>query len=472
LPLRKHSPAALNAVLLGLPAAEAESLARSARALARTRRLIYMDDGRDGPVERLIELKLRPRPMTADRARFFQHIAKRVRAAQAVIAAEWAVNERLREAMPMTPPEVAFHLDLRRRGGARAYAAPIVSRLDASADLYGADWRETLRLFEVNSVGIGGIDLISTGDRVVRDTVVRKLGLKLRPFPDLRAKLLALLVSTARARGAGARPVIALIEDRSSLIGTLEYDAFQVFFRTAGARCVLADPREMEPGKGGRAVVRGEVCDVVYRDLETQDLLDLKGKGADGAQAAFREAFLHGRVVSGPAGDFDHKSLFEVLTDPAWARLFSRADRDLFARHVLWTRLVRERRTPGPEGREVDLVPFIRKNRARLVMKPNRLFGGKGVVCGPDVTQSEWEKTLEGALKTRDHVVQRLGEMKREPFPILDGAGPAGTLAECYVDCGFFLCGPAFGVLSRACPRRVVNVSSGGGICAVLQEQS
>jgi hypothetical protein len=52
-------------------------------------------------------------------------------------------------------------------------------------------------------------------------------------------------------------------------------------------------------------------------------------------------------MVSSIAGDLDHKTCFEVLTDEeVAARVFSVAERQLFRRHILWTRMVTQRETP------------------------------------------------------------------------------------------------------------------------------
>ena len=66
---------------------------------------------------------------------------------------------------------------------------------------------------------------------------------------------------------------------------------------------------------------------------------------------AIRALFLQNRMVSAIGGDLDHKSCFEVLTsEELAARYFSIAERQLFRRHVLWTRIVSERRTDTPDG--------------------------------------------------------------------------------------------------------------------------
>jgi len=52
------------------------------------------------------------------------------------------------------------------------------------------------------------------------------------------------------------------------------------------------------------------------------------------------------------------KAFFAVLTDPRHAALFNAREHEVIARHVPWTRVVREGRTS--KGAETfDLVPWV-----------------------------------------------------------------------------------------------------------------
>ena len=118
--------------------------------------------------------------------------------------------------------------------------------------------------------------------------------------------------------------------------------------RSAASTLHHADPRELRL-VGDEVFYEDVRVDVAYRDYEIRDLLALErehGKPLD----AIRALFLQNRMVSSIGGDLDHKSCFEVLTsEELAARYFSVAERQLFRRHVLWTRVVSQRahRHPG-----------------------------------------------------------------------------------------------------------------------------
>ena len=93
-------------------------------------------------------------------------------------------------------------------------------------------------------------------------------------------------------------------------------------------------------------------------------------------------------------------------------------------RHLLWTRLVAERHTVSPTGERIDLLEYVRRERESLVLKPNREYGGEGVVVGPTATQSEWESALDAALADETRwVIQQLASIPVKPFHVLDDSG-------------------------------------------------
>lgn len=433
------------------------------RALSRRRELVYQDAGKI----RVIALKLRPRLMSAAQAVYLRRVASAVAAVQRRVARAYADDPALQRALPLTEPEESFF----RAAAAHphAFAAPVVSRLDTSVALDRPTWRDGMRLFELNSVGIGGMDLVAVSESVVRDLcvpVLRRLAgpMTARLGADNRDQLLAMLRAHASSLGV-AKPVIGLVEDRSEPDGTIEYDHFARHFAARGARVVLGDVRELDRD-GSRLTVGGKPVDLVYRDVEIQDLFDLDRVSR--AREALKVALAGGRAVSALAGDLDHKSLWEVFTDERFARYLAPSERRLLARHALWTRLVYPRRTRDALGRSLDLEREVRRHRERYVLKPNRAYGGRGVTPGVDVAQTAWDRTLERALaRPGTWAVQALGEVMTEDFPGVDSHGTARLMRH-YVDCGVYRIGDGFGILSRAAMRRVVNVSSGGGLAAMF----
>jgi uncharacterized circularly permuted ATP-grasp superfamily protein len=112
------------------------------------------------------------------------------------------------------------------------------------------------------------------------------------------------------------------------------------------------------------------------------------------------------------------KASFELLSDEAYASWFTSKERAAIARSIPWTRRMADRRTTY-NGCSVELVDFVRQNRARLVLKPNDDYGGHGVFFGPQLDESAWDNAITTALSS-DYVAQEVVELFPEEFPIFD----------------------------------------------------
>jgi hypothetical protein len=349
---------------------------------------------------------------------------------------------------------------------------PTFGRLDALADFRAPNWRETLQYLEPNLHGVGGLHLVPSAAEVVAAVMAPALGvvepeLALAPTPDLRALLVDTLVRQLEAldeRG-GA---VALLEPLDAEDGPNDQEPLARHMRERyGLTVVHADPQDLRCRHG--EVWCGDVrVAVAYRDYDVLDLVDLAEEGVD--VSAMRQLFRENRVVSSIGAEVDQKACWEVFTDPELAaRHFTAEERYVFERHVLWTRLLVERKTPDPAGREVDLLEWVRCERERLVLKPNRAYGGVGVMVGPAVSQHEWEAALDAALADDEDrwVVQRVATIPVYEFPARDETGAVHE-APYHVVYGFAPTAERVAVLTRASQRQVINVAQRGGLAAVM----
>src|SRR6516165_10362399 len=171
---------------------------------------------------------------------------------------------------------------------------------------------------------------------------------------------------------------IAFIEPTHAGSGPDEQAALANYYHERyGLRVLHADPSELSL-EGGQVICQGVPLELAYRDYEVRDLLALEREGVD--IEPMRVLFRQNRIVSSMTGEFDQKSCWEVLTDPELTNEYFHADeRQVFRRHIPWTRLLEDRRTLLPDGRTGDLLEFVRHEREMLVLKPNRAYGGTGV---------------------------------------------------------------------------------------------
>ncbi|MBA3806285.1 MAG: hypothetical protein H0X14_11305, partial [Acidobacteria bacterium] len=134
------------------------------------------------------------------------------------------------------------------------------------------------------------------------------------------------------------KPHIAIV-DLKELPTLKEFELFKEYFESEGYPSVICSPDELE-FTGGRLRTRNFEIDIVYKRLLVNEYLPIMDKhpalvNAYRARAvcmvnSFRSKLIH------------KKALFAVLTNERYARLFNEAEREVIAKHVPWTRKVRD----------------------------------------------------------------------------------------------------------------------------------
>jgi carboxypeptidase Taq len=443
----------------------ARRLADDARASA----VVYVHHG---AVE-TVRVMLRPLLLMPEQLGYLHHVCTRIMSALARFPELYARDADVRRALPLADDERAW---LEEVWPAVANAeTPLYGRLDAVSDFTSARWQDSLRFMEPNLSGVGGIHLGPLAETLVMRDVVPTLQnydplLAIDAPRDQRDLFLQVLLDHARAIGSAGRN-LCLVEPKYVAEGPEEQSHLVEYYRAQrGIELAHADPLELRL-VGDDVYYEDVRIDVAYRDYEIRDLLALEhehGRRLD----AIRALFLQNRMVSAIGGDLDHKSCWEVLTSEDLAsRYFSIAERQLFRRHVLWTRIVSERRTDTPDG-AMDLAEYVRDYREELVLKPNRGYGGAGVQLGAAVSQSEWETLLGEALAAqhdphRHWVVQAAAPLPVHLFPVLDEQGRTHE-EPFYAVMGFAPTDHGLGIIARVSQKQVVNVAQRGGLAAVL----
>lgn len=457
---------AINRAFLRLPPAAARRLRARVKPVARKHQMV-MYTARGKP--RVIDAQYRPWLVSAAQRRFFHHACLTLKSALARVLPLYLENLRVRQVVPLEPDEDAWLWKV--LGGVPQIPQAVFDRLDSTATFAHARWAEDFWFLEPNSVGIGGVHYIPSTYETVHELVAPWLT---RTFPalrigapdDIRDLLLGVVREHAWRTGRRRRLNVAFLEDQSERAGTAEFEHVAAYFRRHGVKAVVTDPRHLRL-KRDEIYAKNVPVDIFYRDSEIEELLELERAGVP--MAVVREAFRRNMVISSIAGEFDHKSAWELLTNPIFAKHFTPTQRALFAKHVLWTRLIWERNTTDPGGRQVDLAAYIRRHRATLLIKPNREYGGEGVTFGHATSQREWERALAQALKKPGTtVVQRTARVHAEPFPQIAPSGRV-TLQPLYAVTGFAATRRGLAILGRSSRAAVVNVSRGGGLIAVMK---
>jgi hypothetical protein len=417
-------------------------LARRIRAQARAREVFfYRRAGR----RHYIPIALRPCLMARQQRRFLQRLC---------LALEWASVEifrsrwndpALQALLPLSEGEERW---LRDAYGERTRRPEtLFSRMDVSGELFGPRWHRTMRVLECNLTSIGAAYYCWAAGRIAHQVVGPHVA-GAAPEDDL----LEMIVRRCIAHGAKIgrpRPTIAFVQDARTRRGTYEFPTMCRLLNARGYRTLTADPADLRVRRD-RLLARDERVDIVYRDPTLAELTALEAAGDD--LSGLRWAFRRNRVVSSLAGEVDHKALLELLPArvPSWVRPY-----------LPWTRALRPGRATDPAGREVDLADYVVRRRRRLVLKPNREYGGHGVMIGARATPAAWAARVAAwTARPGTGVVQECSPLRRLRLPLMRGAA--------YVVGGVHATEYGVATLARFSREPVVNITRGGGIIAVL----
>jgi hypothetical protein len=455
--------------LYRLAPAELAGLIERLREGAVAHHVVYLHEGAEEPI------RILPAPITVlpDQLAYLHHVTLTLQNALKRLPSLYLADFTVREILRLPDPEERW---LRECWGASQEAHnPVFGRLDALVDFTSPMWKESLRFVEPNLMGIGGVHMVPTCERLIADIVapVLRAGdeeLELVVGHDMRELLAEELLAHMTAIGSG--PQVCFIEPKYAGHGPDEQEQLARWLRQRHGLTVMhADPSELELREG---VVwhGGERVDLAYRDYGVVDLLELEEEGVD--VEPMRVLLRENRMISSIAADLDQKACWEVLTDPRLCQqYFSPEERLVFQRHILWTRVLGDRRTVLPDGRVDNLLDYARTSHEVLVLKPNRAYGGDGIVIGPAVTREEWEGALAAALADPADrwVVQQLATIPVREFPVI---GPDGAvhIEPFYTVMGFAASEHGVAILARASQKQVVNVAQHGGICGVLVSHS
>jgi hypothetical protein len=281
-------------------------------------------------------------------------------------------------------------------------------------------------------------------------------------LPRPHARLLLTLLEIYREWGGEAeRPQIAIV-DWGGVSTETEFRILQDYFNAEGYPTVIADPRALT--FDGEHLSAGDFrIDILYKRIVIHEFLERFDETHPLARAFAQHKVC---MVNPFRAKLAHKKLgFAVLSSPAYAHLFTAEQLAAIRRHIPWTRRVRPGLTTFEDG-EDDLLEILRRERGRLVLKPNDDYGGAGVVIGWEVSAEEWERATAHALSASYVVQERAPVRKVRMHMFLEDKLER---EEMFVDFNPYLFrGRAEGALVRLSSNSLCNVSSGGGETALL----
>jgi hypothetical protein len=440
-------------------------LSERIRELSRQRRVLYLRDGQ----EEVIHTMLLPITVLPEQTGYLHYVSLTIQNALKRLPELYMQDFAVRAVLQLSPEEEAWLWEC--WGPSHVENNPMFSRLDAMVDFISPMWKETLKFVEPNLSGIGGLHMLPSAEQILAEVILPVLKekdpeLQLEPGRDIRELLMQEILEHLQAIGRPARN-ICFIEPKYAGSGPEEQEALASYYHSRyGLKIMHADPAELSLD-GEEVLYGGDPIDLGYRDYPVLDLFELQRKGVN--IAPMKALFKQNRMISSIAAELDQKSCWEVLTDPQFThKYFSADERQVFRRHILWTRIVSDRKTLLPSGQVGNLLEFLCEGHERLVLKPNRSFGGEGVVIGPLLARDQWIAAVDKAVADPERwVVQELANIPVSAFPVI-GPNDKINFEPFYTVMGFAGTKYGLAILGRASQKQVVNVAQRGGLCVVM----
>ena len=429
------------------------------------RKLVYMRDGRADPIRVL----LRPTGVMPDQLGYLHFVSLTLINALKRLPDLYIQDFNVRSITPITPAEEKWLWDT--WGPSHRDLNPVFGRLDAVLDFTSPMWKDSLHFIEPNLSGVGGLYFVPTCEQMLAELVLPMLmqyepALHMEVGQDLRELFMQEMFDHLEAIGRPGRSV-CFLEPKYAGDGPAEQEALVEYFRDQHGLTILhADPSELYVKKGEVWYEDSQV-DVAYRDYEVRDLMTLETQhGVD--IRPLRLLFQQNRIISSMAGDFDHKSCWELLTDSQFTqKYFNAEERQVFRRHVLWTRLLTDRRTTLPDGETGDLRIHPPRTRHARPQTESLRWRRQSAYWAVGEHHGMGNHSTARRVWRRPVVVQRLTRIPASEFPALSPEGAVHT-EPFYTVIGLTPTKYGVSILGRASQKMVVNVAQRGGMYAML----
>lgn len=233
-------------------------------------------------------------------------------------------------------------------------------------------------------------------------------------------QLLHALLKAYKEFGGKKSPNIAIVEFKQPFqtIDSAEYNLLADILRKQGHPTEVVPVDQLEYKNG--VLRRGDFAiDLVYRRVKVHEFL-VRYDLTHPLVRAYRDRAVC--MVNSFRSELSRKkAIFDLLTDETLTGSFPAAERKAIRDFIPWTRVVAARQTMYHDT-SIDLLDFIVRNQAKLVLKPNDDSGEHHSVRGWETDAAGWERALKQAQRS-PYVVQERVEPTTASFPVLSFGG-------------------------------------------------
>lgn len=264
--------------------------------------------------------------------------------------------------------------------------------------------------------------------------------------------------------------LIGLVNDENNLQNELELIARA--FQRHGRDAAIINAAEIQY-ENQQALWREQPVSLMYNKIRISTERSPKhhwSPGFESRYAGFLESIKNDATVAvnNLAGltVAEDKGLLEILRLPELASVLTPEQRQFVEEYVLWSARLFDR-TIEWRGKTVDLLPFVKANREKFVIKPANEGRGFGVVVGKFATDEEWEAACQ-IDPDMPRIVQEYAEPARLPVLRMQNENEMRVVDHHLTVALAMIQGRSRGVLSRISTNPVTNVGREGIVQAVF----
>lgn len=264
--------------------------------------------------------------------------------------------------------------------------------------------------------------------------------------------------------------LIGLVNDENLLQNELELIAGA--FHRRGREAAIMNAADIQ-FENQQALWRGQPVSLMYNKIRISTERSPKhhwSRGFESRYAGFLEAIQNDATVAvnNLAGltVAEDKGLLELLRLPELASVLTPEQRQFVEEYVLWSARLVDRHVSW-RGQMVNLLPFVRANREKFVIKPANEGRGFGVVVGKFATDEEWEAVCQ-IDPDMPRIVQEYAEPARLPVLRMQDNDELRVVEHHLTVALAMIQGRSRGILSRISANPVTNVGREGIVQAVF----
>jgi hypothetical protein len=265
-------------------------------------------------------------------------------------------------------------------------------------------YNDDYKFCELNGDGTSAMNETNTLEQIFTESeIIKELRKDYKiSYHELFLSWLKQLLNIYKEFGGTEKPNIA-ISDFMGLGSNEEFDTFKEVFEKQGYKTVICDPRDMKY-QDGKLCVDDIRIDLIYRRAvnkevelridEVSDFLQAYKEKAVCVVGPFRSQIMHNKIF------------FEILSSEDKTKFLNTDERDFIIKHI-----------PKTYTLDKKTLPTAIENKDKYLIKPKDYYAGKGVVCGLDRNDGNWENELNDAIEKGGFLLQEFCNFTKKMLP-------------------------------------------------------